>query len=387
MLPVTLLLCAGVLHAQTGELTRVAEQGVRAGKQAVEKVVIEEGILQAATRSTVPAITAAQQFNETLYNRLAVLFEERQIPLTEPVKQFPGEDVPIAFMVQKGEASAGTASAFAVERNGRLFGVTAAHVLNNIEKDPYMMVRVARGITKSVPISTWRKGNAFNVDVAVFEIPQEAAPYVQPLPIAEQPLQAHQSVSIAGFTHNLPLWFPQEEVLFVGAQRALIRSSIPQVAIGTCGGPVLADGKVVGVYSGFTSKKDDTLAMKWTRPLAMISTEPLPSVHNIVPIDQVIPFVQSLLDDTPQATGTMLRALNFPVTILGPEDHLVEINLMRDGDIIQSIYAGPLADPEHLEQFLNIEPDDVLSVYILRKNNQLQIYSVELNTGKVTHVL
>ena len=372
------------LHAQINEVAEIMPK--------VEKAVVQTVVREVATQGVIPQGTLSvaalsQQANEVLTQRLSALFANPTIPFVPSVREMPTvSSLPLTFRVQRGENSTGTASAFAIRTpDGRLIGITAAHVMNNIESDPYLLIQTAPGVVKSIRIAAWRKGKDFNVDVAAFEIPQEAAPYVQPLPVAKQPLQANQAVSIAGFTHNIPLWFPQEEVLFVGSQRALVRSSSEELNVGMCGSPIIADGKVVGVYTGFIDEGKKQNPSAWTHVLAGISNKPLPPLHQIVLIDQITPFVESLMNNTAEPAGTVLRVLGRPVTILGQEDTLIEIDLVREGMPVQSVYVGPLADPQHLENFLEIQDNDVVSVSISRGDGSFNIYDINVSTGEVTN--
>ena len=341
---------------------------------------------RAVAQQTLHSVSAvSRQANRAVYKRLSVLFKPRTTLRTPPIHQLPKSGQPITFRVHEGKLPVATASAFAIEKNGRLLGVTAAHVMENIEQEPYMTVQTKPEEFKSIPISVWRKGHPYNIDVAIFEIPEEAQPYVKPLPLSEQPLKAKQSVSITGFSYNLPLWFPQEEVAFVGKQRIFIHSSSDKPFIGMCGSPVMVNEKVAGIYAGFTDEADNT--PRWMRLLEAVSANPLPPVHQAIPIDQITPFVQSLTDGTPEPESILLKVLGHPVTLLGQEDFLYSIDLIRKGDLIQSIYTGPLADPEHLELFLNVQDGDDLVLSILRKDGDYQVYRVDASSGKTTQEL
>lgn len=352
------------LHAQTGPL---AEQ-------------IQNKLLRKA--KSINAVS--QRTNAALYKRLSALFTPPTLPFVPSKPQLPDMVKPITFRVQAGPVIHGTASAFAIERNGHLFGVTAAHVMENIEPHPFMTVQTESGEFEAIPISKWRRGNPFNSDVAVFEIPEQAQPYVQPLPISDAPLAAQQQVSIAGWARNEPLWLPQEEVLFVGAQHAFIRNTAGQSLTGMCGSPIMIDGKVAGLYVGFTKGEQGFLRQGWVKLLNVVSSDPLPPLHQMSIIEQINPLIESLENDTQEAPGTLLRVMGYPVTILGVEDQLVNIRQTRRGVPIKDIYTGPLADPEHLEQFLNITDNDVVSISILHKGGNFQTYSINVSTGEVT---
>jgi len=360
-----LTLCVCPLHAQDLKILGQIERMV-AGKTIRSVSVI------------------SQQTNAALYKRLAGLFQPPSTPVALPLPKIPQMTNPITFRVQAGPIIHGTASAFAIEKNGRLFGVTAAHVMETIEPRPFMTYQTAPDQFKAIPITSWRRGNPFNSDVAVFEIPEEAKPYVQPLPISQQPLQPKQHVSIAGFARNTPLWLPSEEVLYVGAQRSFIHNTANQSLTGMCGSPIMADGKVTGLYVGYTRGEQSSVRQGWVKMLNKVSSDPLPPMHQISSIDQVFPLVESLENNTPEIEGSVLRVLGYPVTTLGVEDQLFSIEQIRRGLPIKQIYTGPLADPEHMEQFLNLTDNDIVNLSILRKSGEIQTYSINVSTGEVT---
>ncbi len=344
---------------------------------------LTEQIQRTILRKTRSISVVSQQTNDALYKRLNALFQPPTLPSVPARPQLPEITKPITFRVQAGPLTSATASAFAIEKDGRLFGVTAAHVMENISHMPCMAFQIAPNEYDIARITSWRKGNPFNVDVAVFEIPEEAVPYVQPLPLAEAPLQPQQQVSIAGFVHDEPLWLPQEEVLFVGAKRGFVRNTFGKSLSGMCGSPIMADGKVAGLYVGFTRQETGSPRQGWVSVLNAVSSSPLPPLHQIVFMDQVTPLIESLEKDT-DPEGSVLKVMGFPVTLLDVEDQLVTIQVIRNGVPVKHIYSGPLADPEHLEQFLNIKENDVVSVSVLRKNKDFQTYNVNVSTGEVT---
>ena len=91
------------------------------------------------------------------------------------------------FEVQIATDGRHTASAFALNIQGRVWGVTAAHVMHNISSNPF--IKIKKGTeTILAPIPSWHIGNKIGNDVAIFEIPQEILPHIEVLSPSKQAL-------------------------------------------------------------------------------------------------------------------------------------------------------------------------------------------------------
>ena len=372
ILLIVLFACAVSLHAQ-GPIT---------------KELLEGTLTRQTVRPGGAIAPISRQINEIFYQTLSnsLLFQNYKgapLPNLPPRSILPQNErgIDTTFRVQKGPALTDkTASAFAVEYEGHLFGITAGHVIKSTRGEPYMMLEID-GKKVTVPIRKWISGHPLNVDIAAFEIPMEVEPYVNPLPIADEPFGAFPAVSIAGFAQNTPLWLPQEVVLFVNDRQALVSSTPDKRPIGLCGSPVTRNGEVVGVYAGFTDSQKDW--NEWPYLLKAVSEEPMQNVHKIMLIDQAIPLMQNLIDGTP-IEGKMLKVLDIPIAWLEIEAGVWNVTLMRDGERIKTVYTGPLADPEHLEYFLDIQDGDIIAVTVKHGNGDLNIYYVDVSAGTVS---
>lgn len=350
------------------------------------------------SRPVVPSGTIAtnilrnsQRINANLQRQLSLLV---QPPVTPPKpKQFkiPKAPKPISFLVQSGPKSDKTASAFALKVDDLLVGVTAGHVMNNIAhyNQPHLAFPLENGEKAEFRITDWRMTNYNGTDVAVFRIPQEALPYVQPLEISKEPVQPLQTASIAGFANNAPLWLRNEEILFTGAQRFLLRDTSDGGLNGMCGSPLLINGKVAGLYVGFFPA-GRLLSSEWARPIINLFDAPLPSLHQAAPIHHIFPLVADLKQKgAMDNVGTMMKVLGKPVAMLNLKDQLFSVSLMRGGFLKKTVYLGPLTDPEHLENFFELQENDVLRVEIFPNGytfsrGKATYYDVNVSTGEVS---
>ena len=344
-----------------------------------------------ASTSAAQVSTRSQLTNASLYRQLSLLFKP---PVTKslPRRNFiPKQPRPISFLVQTGPNSNKTASAFALKVKGSLVGVTAGHVMHNISayNEPHLAFPDKNGKKTEFRISDWRITNRNGTDVAVFQIPPEALPYVQPLEVAEEPVLPLQTASIAGFVDNAPTWLPNEEILFIGAQRFLLRNSSKALLDGLCGSPVIVNGKVAGLYAGYFPK-ERLLSAQWADVIRDFSDQPLPNLHQVAPIEYIFPLVEDLKKrGALKRFETTMKVFDFPVAVLQPTDQIFSVMLLRNGFLVKKIFLGPLVDPEHLENFFELQENDVLRVTIFSKgytfiNGTATFYDVNVSTGKVT---
>ena len=346
--------------------------------------------IKANTVST-SILKRSQHINANLQRQLSVLFQP-PIAVPQPKQfQIPKTPKPVSFLVQTGPKSDKTASAFALKIDKAIIGVTAGHVMNNIlyYHEPYMAFPTGNGQKTVMPIANWRITNRHGTDVAVFELPPEALEYVQPLEVLEQPVRSLQTASIAGFANNAPLWLPNEEILFTGAQRLLLRNTSHYGLDGMCGSPVMVDGKVAAVYVGH-APRERSLSYTWVEPIRQLFNKPLPDLHQAAPIKFIFPLVEDLQErGAIHKFGTMMKALNHPIAMLDPKDQLYSVSLVRDGFVKKSIYLGPLADPEHLENFFELQENDVLRIEVLpdgyvNQRKSPTFYDINVSTGEVS---
>ena len=367
-------LCACISYAQ---------KGVNAVK--IERALNKQ-LLQAENFSH-----SIAQSKITLQTRLANLFRPSQLVNPPIYYQLPPSAKPVVFRVLRGLQTLpfSTASAFAVEIEGHLFGVTAGHVMQNISQNPYMYFQTQEGRFATEKITSWRISNPMGTDVAVFEIPPKAKAHLQPLPLSTQRAEPLQMSSMAGFSVNEPLWLAKEEILFASSHRLLIRNNFQQNNTGMCGSPVMVNGQVAGVYVGAFPGGAPS-AFLWPKLVQEFSSERLPRLHMAAPIENIMPLIHNLMQYNTTDEGILMKVLDHPVAILHPEDDLYSVSLIRNGNVQKIVRAEELTDPEHLEQFLELEENDILRVTIfpryLNPKHSILRYEVNVSSGKVTRV-
>ena len=294
------------------------------------------------------------------------------------------------FQVKRSPTSHSTASAFALEINGRVWGVTAAHVMNNIRLSPHMVVENEYGKQLIAPIAYQYMGNPRGNDVAIFEIPKELLPYVDVLHPADKIPAAQTVTQSPCFIKGNPVYLPSEDILFSGPHRILLRDQAHRDMTGYCGSPVLVDGKVVGAHVGSFSLQDlKTIA--WSDLLTDHNIQPKSTLHIASPIQRVEELALEFeMLSSRERVGTQLKVLGHPVTILSPQHFIHSIQLLRDGVVKKTIYSNPFMDFEKLETFFELQENDVLRVTILQPKNAVQRtylhqYDVNVSTGQVFH--
>lgn len=376
------LLCPGVINAQ--ELQRAVIKGITA-RQGVE-------VLSRAAK-------------EQWLNRILNLFEP---PRTEPLTAqnvFPQT----TFRVHRPGVPQANASAFAIEVNGKVFGVTAGHVMRSIAQmdarkniaelearglymdstypPPQMQIQAPDGALVSQDIVSWQLSNTHGTDVSVFEIPDEILPWVHPLPFSVEPVSVWQTVSIAGFAEDRPLLLSNEEILFSTPFLLLLRNSFSENINGLCGSPIMANGKVIGLYTGaHLTGQENFLWMHFPKEIPANLNSPL--LHRAAPINNILPLVNRLTGEK-QAPGLALKLFGNIVAFLQPEESLAFVQLVRNGTPVDKISPGDLLDSEHLENLFELQENDILRLVIFTKTYTAEhdaafLYEVNVSTGQVT---
>lgn len=370
---------------------------------------------RAVTQKTVSAAEAARLSritNQAMHQQLSALFQPPRIAIADERVAFPPAEKPIAFRMQRRADSFFPASAFAIQVDGRIFGITAGHVMYNSARleefkawkakqangenpEPFTHLPYARfdkgnGEFLTVQISNWQISNIFGTDVAVFEIPQQALPYVQILPVAQTPTRPWQVANVSGYVLDNPFWLPTEEILYASPYRLILRNNTEREITGMCGSPVMVDGKVVGVYVGFHHDFDlqNTALFAFTQSFIQQGKQ-LPSIHLAAPIALVMPLVDKMLGKSTAADDVVLTAAGHRVAALQPEERVTGVDLIRDNRTVNTVGAQDLTDPEHLEQFLELQENDVLRIHIESyrydgKPNDTFWYEVNVSSGQVT---
>lgn len=303
-----------------------------------------------------------------------------------------GHPHPFTFQVQRTDAVfTGTASAFAINLNGKTWGVTAGHVMRNTLPGPHMKIQTAPHSFKIVPIKKFFIGNSSGADIALFEIPKEATPYLTILEPAKQRANAGEKISIPGFTEGKPLFIANEKVLFSNSMRLFIQRTPLEDLTGFCGSPVLGkNNTVLAVYSGFM-KKDLLYTHEWFIDLPLEVKLEMPNLHFAVPVENLQIMAKAAEANSLQQAGKMMKVFNHPVAQLHPDEFILSVEQFRDGEKIGRVHQNALVEPGKLEQFFELEENDVLRV-IVRRTQTAQnpsayaIYDVNVSTGKVTEI-
>ncbi len=293
------------------------------------------------------------------------------------------------FEVQISDNGRHTASAFAINVNGRVWGVTAAHVMKNISSDPFIKIKNVSEVVLLAPIQRWHIGNKKGNDVAIFEIPQEVLTHIEVLsPASELPAAGIETQSPA-FVRGNYTFLPSEDVLFAGPHRIFLRDQLLHDVSGYCGSPVLVDGKVAGLHT-------------WVHPLERIQTSEWISLlhqnnlslkiplHEAMPIQRVLQLIEEV--ENPQNSGgTMLKVSGHPVHLLTSQEHLVSITHMRNGRVQKNLNSHPFINFEHLEEFFELQENDVVRVTLESPKPYSQkvitrLFDINVSTGEITQI-
>lgn len=359
-------------------------------------VFAQKNILGEVERRVSKALSAAQvaavsrQSNQAAYQRLQSIFQPAQ------ARQFQAASTRLSeqqsrqvFQVQKGLVARTSASAFALEIDGRVWGVTAAHAMNNIRREPYMLVRTGRDKILSAPIAFYYMSHTLGSDVAIFEIPPEFLPYVDVLKPDSQIPAVQTPTQSPCFVERSPLYLPSEDILFAGPYRLLLRDQVHRYSMsGYCGSPVLAQGKVVAVHVGAFTTQDIRLSA-WSTLLRNVSDELPPSLHVATPIQSVVDLARTFTQGSAYTSGTALKVMGHWVTRLLPHEYLFSVQLWRGEMLKKTIHTHPFLNFEKLEEFFELEENDIVRLTILSPKNPgtpaaVKVYDVNVSTGEVT---
>jgi len=299
---------------------------------------------------------------------------------------------PTTFQVQMTDSfSRDTASAFAIKLNGKIWGVTAAHVMNNISHSPYIRIETEPHTFLFAPIKNFYTGNPEGMDLSVFEIPPQVLPYVQVLNPTQTQISAGDTVTIPGFTAKQPLLLTGEKVLFAAPLRLMIQWNTFQDLKGFCGSPILdKQGNVVGVFNGYT-EKDYLHQHHWFTNLPFKIQRAIPHLNFAVPVTNLQIMAKGAEKGSLQQTGIMMKVLGYPVAVLHPNEYIRNVELFRNGTKIESVHKNPFVDPEKLEEFFQLQDNDILRITLSRPQTPTirtayVAYKINVTTGEVTQL-
>lgn len=311
------------------------------------------------------------------------------VDVPRPLLPAPQKIKRAVFTLQYDPKTHGKGSAFAVKIDGQVWGVTARHVLDDIGRSPYMSLKTPAGQELFFQVFSVREGNVHGADIAVFRIPPQALDYITPLQPDYVLPSPEEQVQSAGFSHGNFGWFPRVDVLFASNHRILARYENFPVRSGYCGSPVLKNGKVMGVFVGIMPQELAQTAA-WFSLVSNSFPTPIHSFTQIVPISWVLRLVRQEKSGLPIESTVPVKVLGKTIAWLHPDENIVSIQQIRNGNLIKTIPAYPFMNYSHLEAFLEIQPLDRIYVTIQqgdRSSSRKRIFVYELDTasGKVTH--
>lgn len=350
-----------------------------------------QGITHAVAGKTGLA-SLSQQINRKAWNRLRGLARPCDYAQVQAARnELPQHAMRQVFQVQKGAFSHSTACAFALNINGRVWGVTAAHVIKNIHLDPHMVVKNEWGKLISAPIIPQHTSSVSGSDVAIFEIPKELLPYVEILQPADKIPTAQTVTQSPCFIRGNPIYLPSEDILFAGPHRLLLRDQAHREMTGYCGSPVLVEGKVVGLHVGTYSLQDIQLA-NWSSLLLAQNIHPQSALHIAAPIQRVKELAQQFeMKGSQKHIGTPLKVMGQVITLLGPQEHIFSVQQLRNGTLQKTLHSHPFINFDKLEEFFDLQENDVLRITIVSPRNishakEEKIYDVNVSTGQVSRL-
>lgn len=303
-----------------------------------------------------------------------------------------GHPLRTTFQVQPSNVAFGeTASAFAIKLNGKTWGVTAAHVMRNIRPKPHIKVEVSPHNFKIAPIEKFFVGNPAGADIALFEIPEEVKPHVTVLEPAKQPANMGEKVSIPGFAAGQPLFIANEKILFSNSMRLFIQRTPLEDLTGFCGSPIFGkNNTVLGVYSGFV-KKSLLYEHSWFYDIPWEIRDEIPNLHFAIPVENLEIMAKAAEKNSLQAAGKMMKVFDHPIAPLHLNEYILSVEQFRNGEMIAKVHKNLIVEPKKLEQFFELQENDVLRVILSRPQTKeaptpYVIYDVNVTTGKVTEV-
>ena len=312
---------------------------------------------------------------------------------TNPRQQFnpnvSPREIP-AVQVQLHAYSVNSASATPLMVDGKKELFFATHWAEEIKKDPHVKVTTPSGEVIIAPIKKMYSTHKRGLDLTVFRAPEEIEPFLPELKPAEDLVEAGTPVNISGFAHESPTFLSEETVLFASPIRYVIQMRNPKMLGGICGGtgtdPVT--GEVIAIEQGY-NYMGSALMAQWFQLLPRDAQENLTDVHFAIPIQNAVAVARAFESGDDSLAAIEMKVLGRPVALLYPDEYIFSVLLMRDGIEKQTIHFNPFLNPQKLEEFFNLEPNDVLRIVVQRgtpgtKKAQTIYYDVNVSTGEVT---
>lgn len=288
------------------------------------------------------------------------------------------------FEVQISTDGAHTGTAFALDIKGHIYGVTAAHVAENIKIEPFAKVKTENEVIVK-PISFLRIGDQRGNDVAIFEVPPEILAHVDVLSPVEQRPTVGEYTQSPKYVWGAPS-FLREDILFVGKHRILLRDLAQRDITGACGSPVLAGGKVIGIHIGEYSLQKMQY-VSWNTILRENNISFNSPLHVVSPITHVLRLAEQ--SQGASNVGTMLKVLGHPVHLLTPQEHIISIMHLRNGTVQKEFHAHPFMNYSELGEFFDLQDNDLIRVKVRNPRGMgipsvTTVYEINVSTGKVS---
>ncbi len=268
------------------------------------------------------------------------------------------------FTVQSTPTSKHKGSAFAVNIDGRIWGVTARHVRDDIGSSPYMTVPGPDGTELTFPIEPVKEGSRAGADLTLFNIPAQAQQLLLPLELADELPAAHEVLSASGFAYGNFLSQRAREVLFASQYRILTRYvSFNTPPHGYCGSPLMINGKVVGVHVGSLLGEQHQTADWFHGTLGQFNA-PAHDLSIAVPAFWLRKLAYQAEGVYSAEDGVPLVFNGQTITLLQPNESINFIMQLRDGRVLKTLPRYPFMDFAHLENFFDILPGDTFRMEI-----------------------
>ncbi len=310
----------------------------------------------------------------------------KQIPQlrTNPRQQFnpnvsPSEIPTVQVQLHAHSVHAASATPLMVDGKKELF--CATHWAEKIQKDPHVKVTTPSGEVIVAPIKEMYSAHERGLDLTVFRAPEEIEPFITPLEPAESLLEAGTPVNISGFAHESSTLLPEETVLFASPVRYVIQMRNPKMLEGICGGTITdpVTGEAVAIEQGFNYMGSASMA-GWFQLLPQEAQENFTDTHLAIPIQNAVAIARAFESGDDSLAAIEIKVLGRPVALLYPDEYILSVWVKRK----KSIFYNPFLNPEKLEEFFNLEPNDVLSFVVERAHTGQKIfYDVNVSTGKV----
>ncbi len=272
------------------------------------------------------------------------------------------------------------ASAFFIEAdwNGqkRLLGVTVAHAQDIMFDNFYIFLRQPSGEEKHFPVKFITSGTMGRADVALFDVPPDAAPYIRPLPLATQTPSVGEKVRSYGFFQGSFRIVPNRTIKETTPGRLITSFEFGGlVRAGACGGPLLnKQNQVVGVHCGSSTSKKESYA---------------------VPVRLLADLVKTAKTGEMQTYDLVLSGRKIGTIRL--DEYIAAVNTQNNGKPVGNRllwHDEKAVDYQHLENLLPLNHATDLSLLIIRGGpeeigagvEQKELLSVHLPTGEVTHI-